>query len=64
MEVTPKQLIEMLDQSGYHYTERQLTDLRSKQLLPPLERRQRPGLRKPVYVWDDSVADQAAYVKR
>lgn len=63
MEVTSKQVLELLEQSGRHrFTEHQLVDLRSKQLLPPLQRRNLPGSRKAVYLWDEGVVAQAAYL--
>ncbi len=44
------------------FTSRQLTELCGEGLLPPLQRRPRPGSNKPVYVWDESVVEQAKFL--
>lgn len=63
MGVTSKEVIESLKQSGRHrFTERQLTDFRCRQLLPELQRFKQPGSRKPLYLWDEGVIAQAAYL--
>ena len=63
MGVTSKEVIERLKQSGRHrFTERQLTDFRCRQLLPALQRFKQPGSRKPLYLWDEGVIAQAAYL--
>lgn len=63
MEVTCKDVLAQLSQSGRNrFNERQLTDLRGKQLLPPLRRDKQPGSRKPLYYWDERVVAQAAYL--
>lgn len=63
MAVTSKEVLDSLRASGrYRFTERQLIDFRCKQLLPPLQRFKQPGSRKPLYLWDDDVVAQAAYL--
>lgn len=41
------------------FTRRQVTQLCSEGLLPPLQRGSRPGSKKPVYEWDASILEQA-----
>ncbi len=63
MGVTSKEVIDSLKQSGRdRFTERQLTEFRSRQLLPKLQRFNQPESRKPLYLWDESVIAQAAYL--
>lgn len=63
MSITSKEVLNHLQQPGRHrFTERQLTDFRHKQLLPTLQRDKQPGSRKPLYLWDESVIAQAAYL--
>jgi hypothetical protein len=44
------------------FTKRQLTELCSEGWLPPLQRNSRPGSKKPVYIWDESVIEQAKFL--
>lgn len=53
---------ELLNILGQRFTQRQLTELRSEGWLPPLQRRSRPGSNKPVYLWDESVVEQAKFL--
>src|SRR5258708_4479608 len=63
MDVTPKEVLLRLEQSGrFGLNERQLTDFREKQLLPPLQRSTAPGSRTPLYFWNERVIDQVAYL--
>jgi hypothetical protein len=63
MGITSNEVLHRLRQSGRcRFTERQLTDFRCKQLLPPLQRDKQPGSRKPMYLWDEGVVAQVAYL--
>jgi hypothetical protein len=63
MGITSNEVLHRLRQSGRcRFTERQLTDFRCKQLLPPLQRDKQPGSRKPMYLWDEGIVAQAAYL--
>jgi hypothetical protein len=63
MRITTKEVLSTLKQSGRNrLTERQLTDFRQKQLLPQLQRFNQPGSRKPLYLWDEDVVAQVAYL--
>ncbi len=44
------------------FTRRQLTELCSEGLLPPLQRSSRLGSNKPMYVWDESIVERAKFL--
>ena len=59
IELTSQEILERLERSGRpNFTQRQMTALRSKGLLPPLERTTRPGSNRPVYIWKEEVFEQ------
>ena len=59
MEMTSQEVLERLGRSGRpNFIQRQLTALRGKGLLPPLERTTRAGSNRPVYVWKEEVFQQ------
>ena len=62
-EMTQEDFLEVLRQVQHKQsTPRQLTELRSKGWLPELQRRSRPGSKKPVYVWDEPAVEQALFL--
>lgn len=59
MELTSQEVLARLERSGRpNFTQRQLTALRGKGLLPPLERTTRTGSNSPIYVWKEEVFQQ------
>jgi len=59
MALTSQEVLERLARSGRpNFTQRQLTALRSKGLLPPLERSSHAGSKRPVYVLKEEVFEQ------
>jgi hypothetical protein len=62
-EITQENLLDILRQADRpRFTSRHLTKLRSKGLLPQLQRRSRPGSKSPVNVWNKSVIEQAFFL--
>src|SRR5258706_13608876 len=61
--ITQDDLLTILEQSGRpNFTKRQLTQLTSEGLLPPLRRTSHADSNKPVYVWEREIIEQAKYL--
>lgn len=59
MGLTWREVLERLERSSRpNFNQRQLTALRSQELLPPLERTMRPGSNRPIYVWREEAFEQ------
>jgi len=61
--ITQDEMLAILERSGRpNFTKRQLTQLRSEGLLPKLRRTAHAGSNKPIYIWEQDVIEQAAYL--
>ena len=61
--ITQEKLLALLEQSGRpNFTKRKLTQLTSEGLLPKLKRTSLPSSKRPVYMWEQKVVEQAIFL--